>query len=81
MDKLRQRQVVLRHLEAGGSLTSLEALHLYGIARLGARVCELRKAGYDIEKETECGVTRDGSPCHWARYRMRKGETNETHAM
>jgi hypothetical protein len=46
-----QRTLVLQHLQRGGTLTALQALDLYGIGRLAARIEELRRAGYDITTE------------------------------
>ena len=47
-----QAQALLAHLmrdDAG--ITSLEALRLYGIGRLAARVYELKQAGHQIKEE------------------------------
>lgn len=46
---LPQRQLVLQHLQANGRLSSADALTLYGVSRLAARVNELRDMGYVIE--------------------------------
>lgn len=43
-----QARKVLRHLEKNRSITPLEALGVYGIFRLAARVYELRKEGFDV---------------------------------
>jgi hypothetical protein len=40
---------VLQHLQSGRTLTSLEALHLFGSLRLAALICTLRKKGYAIQ--------------------------------
>jgi len=37
-----QAKTVLRHLEKGKTLTPLEALGVYGIYRLAARIMEIR---------------------------------------
>jgi len=42
-----QREKVLAHLERA-TLTPLQALKLYQCFRLGARVWELKRDGYDI---------------------------------
>jgi hypothetical protein len=39
---------VLRHLQAFGSITSLEAIYEYGNTRLAATIFLLRERGYDI---------------------------------
>lgn len=52
--------MIARHLIRHGSITSLEALKLYGIARCAARVLELKKAGANIVKKTVPVKTRNG---------------------
>lgn len=54
---------VLRHLESGATITDAEARTLFGIARLSARIEELRRAGYHVPGEyiqvrTRFGKTR-----------------------
>jgi hypothetical protein len=46
-----QRQSILAHLEAGHTLTAVEALERFGCFRLAARVEELRRAGHEIVSE------------------------------
>ena len=43
-----QARTVLRHLARGRSITALEALGVYRIFRLAARILELRDAGHDV---------------------------------
>ena len=43
-----QRRRILAHLEQGKPITPLEALKEYGSLRLGARIYDLRRDGYDI---------------------------------
>ncbi len=47
-----QNQQILRHLQAGGSLTPLEALHRFDCMRLGARIHDLRELGHEIHSDT-----------------------------
>lgn len=63
-------QAVLDLLRANpGGVTQLDALYDVGSFRLGARVYELREAGYDVETEW---IT---TPAHKrvARYRLNEG--------
>lgn len=55
------RAVIRQHLEAGNSLTSLQALNHFGCARLASRIDELRQAGMNIET-------------HWLRVQNRQGK-------
>lgn len=64
-----QQLEVLRYLMAGNSLTSLEALKLFGCMRLAAVVNTLRKQGYDIET-----IMVGESEKRYANYRMIKAK-------
>lgn len=64
--KKSQNDMVLEHLMTGRSITPLEAIGVYGIYRLAARVCELKKSGHVIESE----VRRDKNKKPYARYYM-----------
>lgn len=46
-----QNEQILAILQSGRSLTPLEALDEVGSFRLGARVWDLKQAGYDIQSE------------------------------
>jgi hypothetical protein len=48
---MTQEQQILAHLKAGHRLTRLEALTRFGCIHIGARVFDLRKAGWDIRTE------------------------------
>lgn len=39
---------IVNYLKAGYSLTSLEALQMFGCMRLASRICDLRDRGYEI---------------------------------
>lgn len=43
-----QTRKVLNHIERRGSISPLEAFGTYGMTRLGARIFELRRAGFNI---------------------------------
>lgn len=45
---MTQNEQILNHLKNRGPITPLEALLEYRCMRLGARVYDLRKLGYDI---------------------------------
>lgn len=42
---------ILKHLQSGRALTPLEALERFGCFRLGARIYDLKKQGYDIRTD------------------------------
>ena len=66
--KPTKKSEVLKHLKVKGSITSLEAIELYGATRLSAIIFNLRKEGHNI-KTTDC-VCKDryGHTCNYAKY-------------
>ena len=67
-----QHERILRHLKEVGSLTQAEAMQDYGIARLSARISELKSAGYSIRREMVAGRNRYQEPVSYARYFLEK---------
>lgn len=65
---MTQCERIIRHLQDVGSLTQAEALQEYGIARLSARISELKSAGYPIRREMVAGHNRYQEPVSYARY-------------
>lgn len=61
---------LLHHLQHRGSITALQSLDLYGIMRLGARIYDLRKQGYNIESDMVAVPKRGGKTARVARYRL-----------
>jgi hypothetical protein len=53
---MTQNEAVLSHLMTGRSISPLEALGLYGVFRLAARVFELKDMGVDIRKVTKVDI-------------------------
>lgn len=49
MSRVTKTSQVLNHLKRYGSITSLEAIEMYGATRLSAIIFELRKHGYNIK--------------------------------
>lgn len=65
---MTQKQIILRHLNSGRHLTILEAMSLYRIFNLKARIEELRRAGHNITTE----MRSDPTGKKYARYRLEK---------
>lgn len=63
-----QSDIILDHLEHIGGITQAEAFEQYGIARLGARIWDLKRSGHSIMTTMEAGENRFGEPCRYARY-------------
>lgn len=68
--KKSQKDLILAHIEKHGSITPLEAERLYGCMRLGARIWDLRRDGYDIVSEIVEVPTKNGGKARVARYRL-----------
>jgi hypothetical protein len=49
MTNLSQNHWIAKHLKEGKTLTSLDALRLFGCLRLSGRIYDLRKKGLDIK--------------------------------
>lgn len=62
-----QADKILRHLQGGRGITSLQAFTKYDCMRLASRISDLKKKGYRIA--TKWIVTRSGK--HVVEYRMR----------
>lgn len=72
---LSQEKLVLKHLQEHGSITSMDAIQLYGATRLSAIIYNLRhNEGYTIVTDIETVPTRHGTHSNIARYRLRKDE-------
>ena len=67
--KLTQKQIVLSHLIEFGCFSMPEANYKFGITRLAAIICDLRKEGYNIETEDCYGKhSKTGADTKWANY-------------
>lgn len=78
---MTQSDEILRDLELGYRITPRFALTHYGCMRLGARIYDLRKRGYDIRRTLITGINRHGKTTRYAEYFLHKeGEgANENH--
>ena len=69
-----QNEQVLKHLLTYEKIMSLEAVELYGIMRLGARIYDLKKQGYPIKTYLRVGKSRNGESMVFAEYRLERVE-------
>jgi hypothetical protein len=63
-----QRERILGHLKEGLPITAHRALYGYSVARLAARIHDLRQLGCQIEKRMVEVATRDGRRAKVAEY-------------
>ncbi len=71
MKKKTQVENVLEYLQEHGSITYLEAFHLFGVANLGSVINKVRGLGYDIQTVMEQKPNRSKAQ---ARYYLEKTE-------
>lgn len=65
---MTQEQKILKHLCERGGITSMEAFQMYGITRLSARICDLRRQGVQISNQRQKARNRDGEVVYFDRY-------------
>ena len=66
--KQSQKDLILAYMEKHGSITPLEAQREIGCMRLGARIWDLRRDGYNIAREMVNVPNRNGGKATVARY-------------
>ena len=64
-NKFCQKGMVLHHLEKRGSITALEAMSLYRIFRLAARIHDLRADGNTIHTKWKKDLTGKKYAQYW----------------
>lgn len=65
---ITQTDRIIRHIQDYGSITPLEAMQEYGIMRLASRMCDIKRAGYNVRREMVTGKNRYGESTTYARY-------------
>lgn len=64
---------ILEYLQKNGSITTWEAIQLFGDTRLSDKIYRLKKEGYLIEYNWESTKNRYGEPVKFKKY-IYKGE-------
>ena len=67
---MTQKEMVLAHIQTHGGITAAEAMSEYGIARLSARIWDLRMDGVKIINEQQKCRNRWGKTVYFDRYRL-----------
>lgn len=62
--------MILRYLKDCGAITPVDAMREFGCFRLGARVHDLKRRGYNIVNEWEESINRYGKTVRYAKYRL-----------
>lgn len=72
---MTQTDRIMNHLQHIGPISGREAMDLYGIQRLGARIWDLRHAGVEIHDQMVEGKNRYGETVRYKEYWVsRNGE-------
>ena len=71
---ISQDERILKHLQSHKSITSLEAVKLYGITRLSAVIFRLRRKGHRIDTYTIHPVNRYGQKGNCGEYHLIEGD-------
>lgn len=75
MNKTTKRKEVLNHLQRHGSITSIEAIQLFGATRLSSIIYDLRKYN-NIDGVKVQGRDRYGNTVYYTKYYY-KGEEGD----
>ena len=67
---MSQKERILKYLQSGKPLTSMQAINWWGVTRIGARVWELRDEGHNITTTMKAVKTRDGKKTMVASYQL-----------
>lgn len=70
MKKVSQKERIILWFEKHETLTRLEAFTELGIFEAPARICELKKDGYEITTTIENGISSYGYPFKSAIWRL-----------
>lgn len=66
----KQTEIVLDYMEKNGSIDAWTAIHELNILRLGARIYDLKKLGYQIKSTMIYRKDESGRLKKWARYEL-----------
>lgn len=65
---MNQCEKIKDYIRQFGSISSMEAFKDLGITRLSARMLEIERQGFPIEKKLEYSTNRFGESVHYVRY-------------
>lgn len=73
---MTQKECVLKHLQEGKTITSMQAINLYGATRLSGIIYFLRNDGHDIRAKTMTVKNRFGHCSNVSVYSLVGGDNN-----
>lgn len=80
--RLKQTERILDYMKRFGGITTLEAFRDLGVARLGSRIYDLKREGYDIVSEPMQSKNRYGETVYFKKYMLKQDKleiANENH--
>lgn len=75
MKPTNQKEEILKHLLDFGTITSIEAIEMYGVTRLSDKIYLLRKEGYSILTNSRKFTNRYGNVSTYGVYKINKSKT------
>lgn len=77
---MNQNERLLLHLKNFGTIQPMMAWSQLGIYRLASRICDLRKAGHNIEKQMVTLTNRWGEEVRVAEYKLETINAAQAHS-
>lgn len=74
---MTQCERVLKYMEDFGSINPMQAMKDLGVMRLGARIFDLKKAGYKITRRNVTGRNRYDEQVVFAEYRLEENSVKQ----
>ncbi|MDE5995986.1 MAG: helix-turn-helix domain-containing protein [Eubacterium sp.] len=72
MNKKSQCERIIDYINEFGSITTSEAFDDLGCTRLASRIHDLKRKGYEFNKQYEKGKNRYGDSVSYIRYSLKK---------
>lgn len=70
---MTKTEMVLKHLQRYGTITTWTAITKYKATRLSAIIFNLKEQGYDIWSERKSKKDKNGNYEWWVAYHLKKG--------
>ncbi len=75
---MTQREVILKHFNTNNTITSWEAIQLYGITKVNSVIFHLRQEGYRITSKNKTVVTKLGNTTTISVYTFESAPVRQT---
>lgn len=68
---MTQKERIYKYMKDFGSITQAQAFYDLGVARLAARISEMRYQGIQIVSEQKAGKNRYGETVYFSEYKLK----------